>query len=92
MIIPEFMWGPQGRASAEANGIALTEVIEALHSPTSLNVLVFGDTALYVVGLAKSDRVVFVIADRQTKTSIFEIVFARLANAREIQVWKEKTQ
>lgn len=86
----DFEWGQQGRVSARANNIGFDEVVQALESPTRLEIVVEDGPGVFVIGLADSGRLVFVVCDRVKYTRIAEITSARLASVYETRVWQER--
>ena len=86
----EYVWTDAGKARADAHGVGLTEVVDALHAPKGLYFeRLVGDLLLIVMGMAETGRVVAVICDRIGGTQIYKIISALPLIATDLDQWRE---
>jgi hypothetical protein len=87
----EYGWTEAGKGSAARNGVAESEVVDALYSSQRIEHRI-GTLLLAVAGLADTSRVIVVVCERVGKANSFAIRAARPANPEEIKQWMEGTR
>ena len=86
----EYAWADTGKLSAQQNGVAQAEAIEALYSPRQFT-HPLGADVLAVFGQTETGRVIMVLAVRYAEgVNTFLINGVREATDAELEEWKRR--
>lgn len=88
----EYVWTEEGLAVADANGVEIVEVSDALHAPTGMRLeRVLGDLLVVVMGMADTGRVIAVVCERIAgQGTVYKILGARALAGEALDEWRRR--
>lgn len=87
----EYLWTDRGIADARRHKVPLDEAEQAVYAPSGMRYeRTLGDLLIMIMGMAGTSRVIAVMCERMSRTSLYRILRVRPMTAREVDEWRRR--